>query len=208
MRIISGTQPQLSSQCYLQITLANKSWLNLFTNATVETLVVPTSNNYLILLNWSSMPWPHLHKCNFPYENVWHLEPWFREFVTYSWHIHFSNFIIPKLLSCAADISAWSKVHCNKLKIDIEDCHCQMKNFYLNSSCHGQTQMFELHKRRLLFQDDTYWCQHAKTHWYRDVDRNTKYLHCSSTASKKVNHIISLKMILEIKLRMIRVYVT
>lgn len=54
--------------------------------------------------------------------------------------------------------------------------------------------MFELRKRmqRLLSQDDAYWRQRAKTHWYRDGDRNTNFFHASTTARKKVNHIISL----------------
>lgn len=69
-----------------------------------------------------------------------------------------------------------------------------MKNIRLNSSGDGQVQMFELRKRmqRLLSQDDAYWRQRAKTHWYRDGDRNTKFFHASTTARKKVNRIISL----------------
>jgi len=46
--------------------------------------------------------------------------------------------------------------------------------------------------QRLLSQDDAYWRQRAKTHWYKDGDRNTKFFHASATAWKKVNRIISL----------------
>jgi len=54
--------------------------------------------------------------------------------------------------------------------------------------------MFELRKcmQRLLSQHDAYWRQHAKTHWYKDGDRNTKKIHASASARKKVNRIISL----------------
>jgi len=54
--------------------------------------------------------------------------------------------------------------------------------------------MFELRKRmqRLLSQGDAYWRQRAKTHWYKDGDRNTKKFHASASAWKKVNHIIFL----------------
>ena len=45
---------------------------------------------------------------------------------------------------------------------------------------------------RLLLQDDAYWRQRAKTHWYKDGDRNTKFFHASASARKKVNRIISL----------------
>jgi len=54
--------------------------------------------------------------------------------------------------------------------------------------------MFELRKRmqRLLSQDDAYWRQRAKTHWYKDGDRNTQKFHASATTRKKVNRILSL----------------
>ena len=46
--------------------------------------------------------------------------------------------------------------------------------------------------QRLLSQDDAYLRQRAKTHWYKDGDRNTKFFHASATARKKVNLITSL----------------
>jgi len=45
----------------------------------------------------------------------------------------------------------------------------------------------------LLCQDDAYWRQRVKTHWYKDRDRNTKQFHASATACKKVNRISSLE---------------
>ena len=46
--------------------------------------------------------------------------------------------------------------------------------------------------QRLLVQDDAYWKQRAKTHWYKDGDRNTNFFHASASARKKVNRILSL----------------
>jgi len=46
--------------------------------------------------------------------------------------------------------------------------------------------------QRLLSQDDAYWRQRAKAHWYKDGDRNTKFFHASATARRKVNRISSL----------------
>jgi len=45
----------------------------------------------------------------------------------------------------------------------------------------------------LLAQEDSYWCQRAKVHWYRDDDHNTKFLHASATVRRKVNCITSLE---------------
>jgi hypothetical protein len=46
---------------------------------------------------------------------------------------------------------------------------------------------------RLLSQEDAYWRQCTKSHWYRDGDRNTKLFHASATSRKKVNRILSLE---------------
>jgi len=45
----------------------------------------------------------------------------------------------------------------------------------------------------LLVQEDMYWRQRAKTHWYRDGDLNTKNFHVAATSRKKVNKILSLE---------------
>ena len=47
--------------------------------------------------------------------------------------------------------------------------------------------------QHLLAHDDAYWRQRAKTHWYRDGDRNTKKNYALATARKKVYRIISLE---------------
>jgi len=69
-----------------------------------------------------------------------------------------------------------------------------MQDIRLQASGEDQFRMVELRKRmqRLLSQDDAYWRQRAKTHWYKDGYRNTKFFHASATARKKVNSITSL----------------
>ena len=64
-------------------------------------------------------------------------------------------------------------------------------NKYLSIIGANQDQLLSLRKQmaKLLMQDDAYWRQRTKTHWYKDGDRNTKFFHASATARKKVNHI-------------------
>lgn len=102
--------------------------------------------------------------------------------------------IIPKLISCAEDMSVWRKTHCHNLKRDIDNCCKEMQDTRLQATSEDQTCMFELrkHLQRLLSQDDAYWHQCAKAHWYKDGDRNTKFFHASAIAWKKVNRITSL----------------
>lgn len=92
-------------------------------------------------------------------------------------------------------MTGWSKGHCRSFKKDIEDCRRQLHNIRLISSGEGQAELVELCRKmsRLLAQDDAYWRQRAKTHWYRDGDRNTKFFHASASARKKVNRILSLE---------------
>jgi hypothetical protein len=101
---------------------------------------------------------------------------------------------MPKLSLCADDMWEWKRHHCNKIKRDIEDCRKEMQDIRLHVTGEDQNRMLELRKRmqRLLAQDDAYWRQRAKTHWYKDGDRNTKFFHASATARKKVNRITSL----------------
>ena len=141
------------------------------------------------------MPRPQFHKRNFRYENAWQLEPGFKDVVTDSWNQRVDCSLIPRLNACAEDMTRWSRDHCRKLKTDIEECQRQLHNIRLGTSGEGQVQMVEIRKRmiRLLAQDDAYWLQRAKTHWYRDGDRNTKFFHAFATVRKKVNRILSLE---------------
>jgi len=56
------------------------------------------------------------------------LEPGFKELVTNSWQEYSTHTLIPKLTSCAEDMSVWKKTHCHKLKSDIEDCPKQLQD--------------------------------------------------------------------------------
>jgi hypothetical protein len=109
------------------------------------------------------------------------LEPGFKDFVTDSWQEQSEIALLPNLSSCIEDMEGWSIGHCHNLKHDIHDCRRQLNNIHLNSSDEGQSQMIELRPKmnRLIAQDDVYWSQRAKTHWYRDDDRNKKFFHAS-----------------------------
>jgi hypothetical protein len=60
---------------------------------------------------------------------------------------------------------------------------------------------------QLMVQDDVYWRQRAKKHWYKDGDKNTKFFHASATTRKKVNRILSLEDENGVKLLILMLYV-
>jgi len=96
----------------LDRSLTNNLWFNFFLpEATVETLVAPSSDDYPVILNCSPMPRPHLNKCHFCYENAWHIELEFKELVTNSWKVYYINSLIPKMSSSVEEMSARSKAH-------------------------------------------------------------------------------------------------
>lgn len=86
----------------------------------------------------------------------------------------------------------WNKTHCNKLKTYIEECRAELN---WDSSTNDVGHCNSLHKKmsRLLVQEDLYWEQRVNTSWYQDGDLNTKFIHTSSTVTRKVNKISSLE---------------
>ena len=112
--------------------LANNAWFNLFPNALLENLVAPASDHYPILLHHCYVPRVPLSCRKFKYENMWQLELGFHDMVTNSWHMNLKYPIMPKFAACADDMFLWSRSHCKKLKIDIEDCQRQLKFFACN----------------------------------------------------------------------------
>jgi hypothetical protein len=85
---------------------------------------------------------------------------------------------------------------CNELCMDIKECRKELNG---NQGIGGNQDELHFENLRknldhLLIQDDMYWRQRAKTHWYRDGDLNTKFFfHVAATSRKKVNKILSLE---------------
>jgi hypothetical protein len=139
--------------------LANEAWMWLFPHARLENIIAPSSNKYPILVERTSVQRPYRGRKSFKFENAWRLEEGLNEMVQNSWLNQTGNNVISKLNACADELTHWSKTHCNRLRIDIEECKKEM------SQCRGNARMenefnFESLRRRttqLLVQDDLYW---------------------------------------------------
>lgn len=61
----------------------------------------------------------------------------------------------------AGEMVVWSRNHCNKRKIEIEECRRELNLARISRTGDEQKQLALLHKRmhRLLAQDDAYWRQ-------------------------------------------------
>jgi hypothetical protein len=172
--------------------LANEAWFHLFPSASLDNLVAPSSDHYPIFLTSAPSMRPTIGKKNFRFENAWKIEPTLVDVVKGSWQQHTCSDLVAKLEGCADDLKHWSKTHCNKLKVNIEECRRDLVRFRGTSDI-GRYEGLQKRMTHLLVQEDLYWRQRAKTHWYQDGDLNTKFFHASATSRKKVNRISSLQ---------------
>lgn len=146
--------------------LVTSSWLQLFPNAKLESLVAPSSDHFPILLVKHPVAHNLIVKRSFKFENAWRIEERINEVVQNSWSGSTSNNIIHKLSNCAEELSHWSKTHCNKLRVDIDNCRKQLDRNRSTTGIRDEIQFDNLrHKlNHLLVQEDMYWRQRAKTH--------------------------------------------
>jgi hypothetical protein len=174
--------------------LANNDWFGLFPNAKLQNLVAPVSDHYPIFLECSPVTRHNSHQRQFKFESAWKLEPGFNDFFTERWTSSRNDSVVHRLDRCACDLYNWSRTHCNQIKKSILDCRQHLASLRNNNTGSNQAQIVAVNRKmsQLLLQDDTYWRQCAKKHWYKDGDKNTKFFHASATTHKKVNRILSL----------------
>jgi hypothetical protein len=175
--------------------LANNNWFGLFPNAKLENLVAPASDHYPIFLECSPIARPHHIQRNFRFKNAWKLEPGFNDFFTESWTNSGNDSVVSRLDRCAGDLSDWSRTHCHKIRKAIATCRQRLTYLRNNFTGTNQDQIAAVSRNlsQLMLQDDVYWRQRAKKHWYKDGDKNTKFFHASATTRKKANRILSLE---------------
>jgi hypothetical protein len=106
--------------------LATNSWMQMFPNAKLESLVAPSSDHFLILLDKIPVARSHSSKRTSKFENAWRIEDGLNDVVRNSWLGNAGTNVINKLSACAEELTHWSKSHCNKLQVDIENCRRQL----------------------------------------------------------------------------------
>jgi len=181
--------------------LANASWFQLFPNAKVKNLVAPASDHYLILLTREPITRVWVPKRTFKFENAWCVEPGIHDVVSDSWLSSAGMPITERLDHCASHLTSWSKTTRNGLKEEIAECRKELNRCRDQGAAADPSRLSSLRKKmtQLMIQEDKYWRQQAKTHWYRDGDLNTIFFHASATSRKKVNRILSLENVAGIR---------
>jgi len=163
----------------------------MFLNVLVENLVAPASDHYPLLLKNEESQCIWVSRQSFKFENVWCVEHGIYDIVSDRWSSSAGMQVTDKLIACANDLSSWSKANRNGIKQELEECRRELLRCRNQGAAADPNILTDLRKRmtHLMIQEDKYWRQRAKTHWYRDGDLNTKFFHASATSRKKVNRI-------------------
>jgi len=95
--------------------------------------------------------------------------------------------IVERLENCANDLRSWNKANKNDINQELESCRRELEWCCNHGGAAGPVQLTNLGKRmtQLMIQEDKYWRQWAKTHWYKDGDLNTKKISCFGHYSKE-----------------------
>uniref|UniRef100_A0A803PJL3 Zinc knuckle CX2CX4HX4C domain-containing protein n=1 Tax=Cannabis sativa TaxID=3483 RepID=A0A803PJL3_CANSA len=185
--------------------IINDSWMDTFPEASLTHLGFFGSDHRALKLVRSNPPGPQSkdHSKRFHFENVWLKDPNWTRIFDQSWTSPTTTQeAIPKLVaaqsSCAHTLNNWNhkkdfnfKQHISKLEKELESA--RSASIWDD---HTITTIKDLQSRldALLYKEETYWKQRAKTQWLAQGDKNTKFFHRFASHRKKINKIHQLHL--------------
>lgn len=138
------------------------------------------SDHSPMLLCFKPKDFTHFHR-TFRFENRWLNEPDLDQIVCDSWDKADYGSLTDKLEVVAKDLDEWGRKLAKRFRGKIE--HCKQKLAKLRGVMDVDSQReFEVLKKelaKLLFEEESFWKQRAKTFWLKDGDLNTKFFSCS-----------------------------
>uniref|UniRef100_A0A803PZ02 CCHC-type domain-containing protein n=1 Tax=Cannabis sativa TaxID=3483 RepID=A0A803PZ02_CANSA len=137
----------------------------------------------------------------FHFENVWLKDPNWPQIFDLSWTSSTSHQeAIPKLIAthtaCARSLNSWNhkkefnfKKHISKLEKDLEAARSPT---LWDDQAIVKIKDLQSNLDALLYKEETYWKQRARTQWLAQGDKNTKFFHRFASHRKKINKIQNL----------------
>lgn len=103
--------------------------------------------------------------------------------------------MLPKLLSLSAFMAKWGRNFFNKFREKVKNLKASLNVLVNRSDEQGVKEYFVERSKLddLLYHEELYWRQRAKTFWLTEGDTNSKYFHTAATKRKKTNYISQLR---------------
>lgn len=130
----------------------------------------------------------------FRFENTWLEEPSFRKEVVDFWLQLPAIHILPKLISVSSFMARWGRNFFHKFRDKIQKHKDTISSLVDRTDDIGIALYFDERNKLndLLFHEEVYWKQRAKTFWLAEGDENTKFFHANASARRKTNRITHL----------------
>lgn len=108
--------------------------------------------------------------------------------------------MLPKLLSLSSFMDKWDQNFFNKFWEKVKKLKLSLNLLMNRCDDQGVKEYFDVKIKLddLLYHEELYWRQRAKSLWLKEEDTNSKYFHADASKRKKSNHIfLSCVMITE-----------
>lgn len=156
---------------------ATRAWWNKFPLCKLSVSHVIYSDHDPILLNLLNVSISG-KKFHFKFENTWLKDPSFRKEVADYWLSLPCTHILPKLISVSSFMARWGRNFFHKFRDKIKIQKEVLTRLVDRTDEAGVKLYFEEKNKLndLLFHEEIYWKQRAKTFWLAEGDANTRAL--------------------------------
>nr|GMD14370.1 uncharacterized protein LOC109158536 [Ipomoea batatas] len=168
--------------------------MELFDGAKACSLTCPYSDHLPLLLT----PVATLHgtrRRRFCFDNMWLREDKCREIIVNSWSRTVGLDVFDRIEVCGQDIWKWGRTYNSEFQRQIDACKSRLEYLRIRRDEQGFREYTYTENKllALLNQQNIYWKQRAKEHWYKGGDLNTKYFHNAVKTRRRRNRIRRLR---------------
>lgn len=172
---------------------ANAQWWRKFPLCNLSVTHTIYSDHDRIILEPLAVTWSR-KQFRFKFENTWLNEPSFKNEVATYWKSIPPMQMLLKLLSVSSFMAKWGRNFFHKFRDKVKLLKENIALLVNRTDDIGIKQYFEEKNKldELLYHEELYWKQRAKSFWLTEGDTNSKYFHAAATKRKKINHISQL----------------
>lgn len=169
---------------------ANNTWWMKFPLCKLSTTHTISSDHDPIILETVSVSYSR-KQFRFKFENTWLNEPTFKKEVSDYWLAIPSMHMLPKLLSVFSFMAKWGRNFFHKFRDKVKKQKEVLSALINRIDENGIRQYFAEKSKmdEILFHEELYWRQRAKSFWLTEGDTNSKFSHTAASRRKKLNSI-------------------